>query len=242
MNNLTTNQPASDDIKAAKKTKDSATGSKQSTEVPLRRGSKYSDILLQRLKPELFSQNSSAVIGVASFGPRQGVTTTALNLGIRAADHGISPTLVIDANFRNQKVSRVYRTGNQGLSECLSGRSTLGKCVRNTKVDNLSVLGVGQVKIARQLVMATQPTIDFIDELRDSYRLSILDLPSIHEPSLADVFLPHLDGVLIVAQYGARKEKLEELHQYVQDSGGKILGSVMTGNESKLPRWLSRFF
>lgn len=241
MSNLTTRQPALD-ASEIEGMNDLMTGSSRPYEVPLRRGSKYTDILLQRLQAEVFKQDKPAVIGVASFASRQGVTTTALNLGIRSADHRISPTLVVDGNFRDQKVSRIYRTGSNGLSECLSGQSTLEKCTKPTKIENLSVMGLGQIKVARQLVIATQPTIEFFDELRDSYRLSIIDLPSIHEPSLADAFLPHLDGVLIVARYGTRKEKLATLQQHIRDSGGKIVGSVMTGTESKLPAWLNRFF
>ncbi len=241
MSNLTTRQPAADASRIDGKN-DRMTGSSKPYEVPMRRGSKYADILLQRLQAEVFKQDKPAVIGIASFAPRQGVTTTALNLAIRAADHRISPAIVVDANFRDQKVSRIYRTGSKGLSECLNGRSTLEDCTKTTKVGNLSVLGVGQIKVARQLVIATKPTIDFFDQLRASYRLSIIDLPSIHEPSLADAFLPHLDGVLIVARYGSRTEKLKALQQHIHDSGGKIVGSVMTGTESKLPAWLSRFF
>ena len=214
----------------------------RASKVPARKGSRYTDILLQRLQTEVFKQNTPAVIGVASFGPRQGVTTTALNLAIRAADHRISPTLVVDGNFLNQRISRVYRTGNKGLSECLTGRSTLTECTRPTKVENLSVLGLGQRKTAQQLVIATQSTIEFLDELRDSYRLSIVDLPPMHEPSLADALLPHLDGVLVVARYGSRREKLKALQDHINTSGGKIVGTVMTGTESKLPGWLSRFF
>jgi len=92
------------------------------------------------------------------------------------------------------------------------------------------------------LVIATQPTIEFLDELRDSYRLSIIDLPPMQEPSLCDAFLPHLDGVLVVARYGSRKSKLQDLRDHIQASGGKIVGTVMTGKESKLPSWLARFF
>jgi Mrp family chromosome partitioning ATPase len=211
-------------------------------EVPLRKGSKYTDVLLQRLQAEVFKLNAPAVIGVASIDPGEGVTTTALNLAIRAADHRISPTLVVDANFQNHRISRVYRTGNKGLSDCLTGQSTLASCTRPTKIENLSVLGLGQRKTARQLVIATQPTIEFLDDLREAYRLSIIDLPPINEPSLADAFLPHLDGVLVVARYGTRREKLQALRDRVHVSGGKIVGAVMTGTESKLPGWLNRFF
>lgn len=211
-------------------------------EVPERKGSKYTDILLQRLQSDVFQQNKPKVIAVASFASGQGVTTTALNLAIRAADHRISPTLIIDGNFRNQKASRHFRTGRKGLSECLSGRSTLAQSVKPTKVDDLSVLGLGQQKSMRRLMVATEPMIEFLDELRDSYRLSIFDFPAMSEPSLADAFLPHLDGVLLVARYGSRKEKIRTLQKHVLDSGGKIVGTVMTGNESKLPKWLSRFF
>jgi Mrp family chromosome partitioning ATPase len=240
MSNLTTSQPAAGNFNREARNNRMAE-SVQTHQVPLRRGSRYTDILLQRLQSEVFENNSPAVIGVASFAPRQGVTTTALNLGIRAADHRISPTLVVDGNFQDQRVSRIYRTGKKGLTECLIGRARMQECVKPTKVDNLSVLGIGQTKIAKQLVMATQPSIELLEQFRESYQLTIIDLPAINEPSLADAFMPHLDGVVLVARYGVKKEKLQALQEHIRDSGGKIVGAVMTGKESKLPKWLSRF-
>ncbi len=211
--------------------------------VPLRRGSEYSDLLLRRLRTMLLEDpDQSAVIGVASCGRRQGVTTTAVNLAIRAADHLISPTLIVDANFNNRTVSKLYRCGGPGISECLTGEKTVEACVEKTKIKGMHVLGLGDRELARQLVLDPQCLNGFINEIREQYRLAVIDFPPMNKPSQADLLISYLDGVLLVTRYGTKKDQLAEFQADVQSAGSKVLGIVMTGGRSPLPKWLQRFF
>ncbi|MEM9411268.1 MAG: hypothetical protein AAGA30_09160, partial [Planctomycetota bacterium] len=173
--------------------------------VPKRRGSKYADILLQKLQPTLFSENASPVIGVVSFAPRQGVSTTAINLGIRAADHHYAPAIAIDANYRNQKLSRIYRCSGSGLSDCLNGQADLENSVYKTKIPGFFTMGAGETKLSKQILFDPEIGREFFKLLRNDFRLSIIDFAAFDEPSVTDSILPCLDGVIVVARYGTRK-------------------------------------
>ena len=210
--------------------------------VPTRRGSKYADILLQRLRAETIDPTKPAIIGLASASPRQGVTTTAMNLAIRAADHGVGKVLIIDANHRNQRASRMYRATGDGVSECLTGHAALDACVHPTRFKGLSLLGLGKAKLAQQIVMGGAAAEDFFEAVRASYQLTVVDLPVMNEPCIANAFLPNLDGVLMVGQYGMKKDQMIDFQEAVRTNGGNVIGTVMTGKESKLPNWISRWF
>ena len=214
----------------------------QNHSVPKRRGSKYTDILLQRLQGTLLAERNSVVIGMLGHAPRQGVTTMAANLAIRAADHFYKPALIIDGNSRNRKISKMYRCGGQGFGECLNGQASLDSCVKPTKIPQCFVLGAGDRKLTNQIMFAPEIAGEFFKVVRNDFRFSVLDLPALNEPSFVDSILSFLDGVVLVARYGARKEDMEATQQLLNKSGVDLVAVVMTGNDDKLPRWVPRCF
>lgn len=73
-----------------------------------------------------------------------GTTSCAAGYAVALAKSGVR-TLLIDADFRNPELARLFATpkGSSGLADCLAGRSTLDDAVLPTKVDNLFVLVAG---------------------------------------------------------------------------------------------------
>ena len=213
------------------------------TTIPKRRGSEYIDVLLRNLDKQLLQKSGSVVIGLAACQNKQGLTTTAINLAIRSADHGMGPVLLIDANVKNGKLSRMYRTGRVGYGDCLAGKATLKAAVTPTKIESLDVLGVGDKQIAGQIVPDPSLAKEFFDQARDQYRVTIVDMPAFKNPSPAHALATYLDGVVVVARSGVQNYRLEELQENIENVNDNLLGVVMTGGEgSVLPRWLQRWF
>lgn len=215
--------------------------SRAARDVPKRRGSKYADILLQRLQSTVLSDADSALIGMMSYTRRQGVTTMAVNLAIRAADHFYTPSLIIDGNYHNQKITRMYRCTGHGLGECINGQAEIDSCVKKTNIRGFHVLGTGKKKLSKQILLDPEFSSDFFKIIRNDFRFSVIDLPASSEHSLVESILPMLDGVVLVARYGARREQLAKMQAKVNSAGGQVYGVVMTGDEFKLPRWLPNF-
>ncbi len=210
-------------------------------DVTKRRGSKYVDTLLMRLHNSILVNRAAGVIGLLSYAANQGVTTMAVNLAIRAADHNFTPTLVIDGDFTSTRVSRLYRHRGLGFAECMNGQAVLNDCVSSTKVQGLNALGAGKASVAKQMIFDQDLGSDFFKIVKHEYRFSVVDLPNIREPSIHASILPHLDGIVLVARYGIRKELLVQTQNKIVASGGNLLGVVMNGNQEKLPRWLPKF-
>ena len=210
--------------------------------IPKRRGSKYADILLQRLQTTLLANNEPVVVGMLGIAPRQGVTTMSANLAIRAADHFYKPSLMIDGNTRNQKITRMYRIRNKGLAECLNGQASLEQCTKETKVSNCFVMGAGDRKLSRQIMFDPDIAGGFFKVVRNDFRFTVMDLPALNEPSYVESILPFLDAVVLVARYGVRREQLEFTQQLLNKSRVDLAAVVMTGNDDKLPGWVPQFF
>lgn len=215
------------------------------TSIPARRGSEYIDVLLRNLDKQLLqkSGSGSAVIGLAACQQKQGLTTTAINLAIRSADHGLGPVLLIDANVKNGKLSRLYRTGRVGYGDCLAGAATLKSAVTPTKIQSLDILGVGDKQVAGQIVPDPSLTTEFFNQVRDQYRVTIVDMPVFKNPSPAHSLSTYVDSVVVVARSGVQHHRLVEMQESIEDVNDNLLGVVMTGGEgSVLPRWLQRWF
>ena len=219
-----------------------ATHSK-STNIPKRRGSEYVDVLLRNLDESIFKQPGSAIIGLSGCAGNQGQTTTAINLGIRSADHGMGPVLLIDANAKNGKLSRMYRAGRVGYGDCVSGSATLKEAVTATKIQSLDILGIGNKQLAGQIVPDPEIANKFFADVREQYRFTIIDMPIFKNPSSAHAISSYVDGLVVVARSGIHSSKLADMQESISLINDNLLGVVVTGGEgSALPRWLQRLF
>lgn len=213
------------------------------TNIPKRRGSEYIDVLLRNLDKQLLQKSDSVVIGLAACQKNHGLTTTAINLAIRSADHGMGPVLLIDANVKDGKLSRMYRTGKVGYGDCLTGNSALKSAATATKIESMDVLGLGDKQLAGQIVPDPTLANNFFAQVRDQYRLTIVDMPLFKNPSPAHALASYLDGIVVVARSGVQNHRLQEMQRSIGNVNDNLLGVVMTGGEgSALPRWLQRWF
>ena len=213
------------------------------TTIPNRRGSEYIDVLLRNLDEQLLRNSGSVVIGLAACQHRQGLTTTAINLAIRSADHGMGPVLLIDANIKNGKLSRMHRTGKVGYGDCLAGTATLKSAVTGTKIESLDILGIGNKQIASQIVPDPTAAKEFFAQVRDQYQVAFVDMPIFQNPSPAQALGTYLDGMVAVVRSGVHQNRLVEMQSSIKSVNKNLLGVVMTGGEgSVLPRWLQRMF
>ena len=200
--------------------------------VPVRQYSEYTDDLLRRIYRNLPAMDS-LVIGVVSSSDSAATTVTSINLATRGNDFLLTPTVIVDAGAG--RVTRKLNAKRPGFAEFVSGQSSLADCV-TSKGDDLHVMGIGR----RNKMTAMEPAV--LRELREEFRLSLVELPSLLEPSLIDGLIPELDGIVVVAEYGQRKRELKQMTERVRLCGGNVVGLVMTGRQSFIPKWLRDWF
>ena len=211
--------------------------------IPVRRGSEYSDVLLRSLDNLLLQRAEPVVIGVVGCLPGQGATTTAVNLAIRAADHGRGPVLLIDGNAKNRGLSRLYRCRKLGFGDCLAGSKELEETVKKTRVPDLDVLGLGDRHMAGQIVSDSNCVSGFFGDVRNNYQLSIVDMSPLANPSATASLCPYLNGIIAVARASVPPSQLTELKNNIRQFQGNLLGVVITGaQKGVMPKWLQRLF
>ena len=138
------------------------------------------------------------VIMVTSTGPKEGKTVVSSNLALSFAQMG-DKTLYIDTNLRRGLVHHLFSVrAAPGLSNTLVEKLDVSEAVRETAVENLSVLPTGDHLDGDIEMLGSTRMQQIIDELRGKYQRIVLDAPPVLGLSETAVMQPVVDGVMMV--------------------------------------------
>jgi len=143
---------------------------------------------------------------VTSAHPREGKTTTAVNLAITLAQLG-SRVLLIDADMRKPRVAELLKVaaspGGQGLSTCLTGQFSLDESVFPTPVPNVFVLPCGPIPPNPPELVSSKAMRQLLSDAREKFDFVLLDSPPLLMVSDGRILASQADGVILVA-HGAQ--------------------------------------
>ena len=164
---------------------------------------------------------------VSSALPDEGKTFVATNLAISMAKGGRS-VLLVDADMRNPNVAELLGLPNSvGLVTVLLGRTTLGAAVQEHS-SGVNFLGTGFQPPNPAEVLDTQNMRDLLDTLRENYDVVIIDAPPILPVADAAILATEVDGVLLLARYGATsRDQLQQAVSRIDGVGGRVLGAIL---------------
>lgn len=168
------------------------------------------------------------VLLIASCGPDDGRTTTAVNLALALAEanHTVA---IVDADLRRPLVgSYLELPGEVGFSTVLAGEVPLGEALQATHFPRLTALTSGAVPANPTELLESPATSDVLGELSRQFDYVIVDSPSLLVTDAA-LLAARSQGVLVVARFGktTRKQLAEAIHRLTR-AGGPLLGAVLT--------------
>jgi protein-tyrosine kinase len=174
---------------------------------------------------------------ITSAAPREGKTTTVLNLGIIMAQAG-PRVVVIDADLRHPMLHRalpITPNGHKftpGLSTVIVGKSTLAEALIPSGFANLSLLPAGVVPPNPSELLGSHRMQALMEEIEAHADIVLLDSP----PCLlyADAFILSriTDGVLYVLRAGAQdKPAQRRVQKQLQQAKARMLGVVFNDVE-----------
>ena len=183
------------------------------------------------------------VVGVTSAVYGEGKTTVALNLAGTMAQNSDARVTLVDFNLRSWDLqSRLNMAPSPGLVDVLEGtEDDLSTIIQRTEYDNLMVIPAGRGAANPARLVRSPRLTEVISTLKLSNDFIVFDmapvLPVADTKSLAKV----LDGVVMVVRAGVTPR---EIVQRAIDAVGndKVLGVVLNGVESSMPKWLQQYF
>ncbi|MDO8525672.1 MAG: CpsD/CapB family tyrosine-protein kinase [Candidatus Omnitrophota bacterium] len=166
---------------------------------------------------------------VTSSGPREGKTTTVINLGCAFAQAG-KKTLIIDSDLRNPSFHRLFKINNGvGFSSIILGQKKIDEAVqKNSLIPNLDILTSGpRVKNPSEMI-GSRGVPNIINAMNAIYDIVIFDSPPILAVTDAQLLAFNVDGVILVVQCGkVAREVALKAKQNLEDVKANIIGVIL---------------
>ena len=235
------------DSNLAKQTPDAAQAaaavSATSATTPRRRGADYYDTILWRVRPQDTPVEEGFSLAITSCSRRSGVSTVAANLAIRAADHRLTPTLLVDANLAHPRVDRSFRLYDEpGLANVLAQDCDLREAIHPSGVEGLSVMPLGDQGLIDRTRVDHESLSSLLAELRSDYATIIFDLPCVRQLRHSLLIAQQVDAALLVLRSEATRRKVAQATvNRLGADGVNVVGTVVTQQKSYIPRWFQRW-
>lgn len=169
------------------------------------------------------------VINITSSEPGEGKSLTTLNLAYTFAELG-KKVLLLDADMRKSailgraSVSDGYVTG---LSEYLSGLSTLDKCIMETQYTDLHVMIAGKYPPNPSELLNSTYFEDLIYDLREQYDYIFIDTPPLGAVIDAAIISAFCDGtILVIGDMKISRRVIRNVVDQLKRSDANLLGVV----------------
>jgi capsular exopolysaccharide synthesis family protein len=173
--------------------------------------------------------NPPRVIVVTSSMPKEGKTTTAINiaLALAEAEHNV---VLVDGDMRRPMLDKhLNLVGPAGFSTVLSGAATLSEVLQKTKFPRLTVLTSGAVPPNPSELLGSLAAQKVLGELRANFDYVIVDSSPLLAVTDAAILAANSDGALIIARFGQTKhEHLAHAVGNLEDVGAPLLGALFT--------------
>lgn len=168
-------------------------------------------------------------VAITSPVSKTGTSLTAVNLSISIAMELNRTVLLVDANFQNPSVCKMFGIETDfGLTDYLLKDTPLSDLLVNPGIERLVILPAGKEVFNSTELLRSPKMLRLIEELKNRYptRIIIFDLPPLLTQADTLGFSPFVDCVLLVASEGFTKtEDLKQSAELLKDV--QVLGTVL---------------
>ncbi len=170
-------------------------------------------------------------IAVTSPGPREGKSTTAINLALTLAQSG-RPTILVDGDLRRSTIHRAFGLAQEpGLTDILVGGVSATEGIRPEVAERLDLLPSGSTPPNPSELLGSSAMDALIKKLRHDYEYVIMDTPPTLPVTDAAVVASSADATILVVRSGdteetAAQRALDQLRRVRARIAGAVLNAV----------------
>jgi len=177
----------------------------------------------------LQGSNGIHSIMLTSAVPAEGKTFTALNLALSCAQLQDRRILLVDGDLRSRGLTHLLAIPDGvGLSDVLSGQSSLDEAVLATEYENFFLVGAGAPCGQPAELFAGPRWSEFIDWSSQSFATIVVDAPPIHSLADAELISAGCDAVLLVVKaFSTPREVTQACGSRIDKR--KLIGIVFNG-------------
>lgn len=183
------------------------------------------------------------IVGVTSAIYGEGKTTVAMNLAGTIAQNSSQRVALVDCNMRNWDLqTRLNLPPCAGLVDILEGvEDDLSAIVQKTELDNFTIVPAGRAAANPSRLARSPRFLEVMNALRMTNEFVVMDMAPVLPVADTRVLTKALDGVVMVVRAGVTPR---EVVQRAMEAVGadRVLGVVLNGTETVMPKWLRRYF
>lgn len=165
---------------------------------------------------------------VTSAGPREGKTSTAINLAtvIAQSNHRV---LLVDTDMRRPRLHKAFGMGNAvGMTSLILGEVDYEEAIQKTQVPNLDLLACGPIPPNPTELMHTDRFKHIVEQLSERYDRVIYDSPPVIAVADAMILGNTVDGVLFVIKSGqTAKDVVKRAKEQLEGINAPLLGAIL---------------
>ena len=172
----------------------------------------------------------NGVYMVTSDQTNAGKTFISTNLAMVLAIAG-KRVLLIDGDLRKASATKLWKTGNAGLTDYLEGRENniASLIVQQESISTLSILPAGAIPSTPTELLMTPLLRNLIEQVRPSYDIILVDTPPIGRLADAEIIGKNVDRQLFILRAGLHKRTNLTKLEAAEDSNGKQLFVILNG-------------
>lgn len=161
-------------------------------------------------------------------GPKEGKSTTVVNLAITIAQMG-TKVLLVDTDLRRPVIHSLFNLDrSKGISNYLIGKIDIEDAIFATDIDNLYIMPSGTLPPNPSELLASKAMKNCILELQQQFDIVLFDTPPIMAVTDAVVLSSAVDGVVIVVKIGQTKQDaVLRTYNILKTMPSKLLGAVL---------------
>ncbi len=165
---------------------------------------------------------------ITSAGPREGKTTSSINLAITFASTGRRVCLV-DADLRRPSLHHAFGLDNErGFSSLIDGDAAVADVAQPTPQDGLFIVPSGPRPGNPAELLGSVACRQVLDQLNEAFDLVIIDSPPVVAVTDAVVLSGDVDGVIMVIKsFKVAKDLVLQAKRQLVDVDARLIGVIL---------------
>lgn len=173
--------------------------------------------------------SKSKTLLITSSSPKEGKTTTAVNLAVSIAQVG-KKTLLLDCDLRKPKIHKIFKISNEmgGLSNILIDEIEAEQGIKETEVPYLYVLPSGKMPPNPSELLSSQKMQQFMEYLKQRFDYIVIDSPPLIVVTDAQIISKYSDAcILIVAAGESDRNAVIKAKELLCNVNANLIGIVL---------------
>ncbi len=169
---------------------------------------------------------------------REGTTTAVVNLGFYLSRQAGKKVLLMDANFRDPRLHKIFHLrNNAGFTNLLEGQITLEEAAVEVS-PMLWVIPAGRSTTDPAIYLDSPKMQQILEKAQSQFDIVIFDCADLRHRD-AMILGPLTDGVfLIVSENKTRRQVLNEVTAPLKEDHLTLLGTILNNREFVIPKFI----